>query len=93
MQRISRGQKRAQIQSARNFINVKFGFMIPGRRNLNSLPPQMRGWTAALTGFLTKDEERDCVKWLVYVSERSKIEREALARIRKTVIITANRVR
>lgn len=63
--------------------------------NLNSLPPQVRAaqLAALLPRFWQKTEEGDCVKWLVYVPEQNKIEREALARIRKTIIITADRVR
>jgi len=104
LRRISRRRRSARRYKvcAQNFINVKFGFMMPGRSNLNSFPPQMRAWTCC---YWTKGEkergrkrekeggkgERDCAKWLVYGPEVWSGTRDAHSRIRKTVIITVNR--
>lgn len=94
LRRISRGRRRARRYKvcAQNFINVKFGFMMPGRSNLNSFPPQMRAWTRC---YWTKGErergrkrekqrrkeERGCAKWFVYDPDVGRgVERETFIR-------------
>lgn len=79
LRRISRRQRSARRYKvcAQNFINVKFGFMMPDRSNLNSFSPQ-NAPGLAVTGQKAKKREReeeggkeegDCAKWLVYGPE------------------------
>lgn len=70
---------------------------MPGRSNLNSLPPQMQGRTCRYwikggrLGGKDREKERDFVKWLIYGPEnleRRMVREMVRSRIRKTVIIT-----
>lgn len=79
LRRISRRRSARRYKvCAQNFINVKFGFMMPGRSNLNSFLPQMPAWTRCyLDKRRKREKERFCVKWLVYDPEAwSRAERE-----------------
>lgn len=93
LRRISRRRRSARRYKvcAQNFINVKFGFMMPGRSNLNSFPPQMRAWTCC---YWTKGEkergrererkreerEREIVQSGSFTVPKSGVERETLIR-------------